>query len=76
MKIGSYPLQRYLRDQSKRKQREYLPLFHQLRFAPTQLNVDVTDQVNVEIEHKRRLFGDISGRPRREAGPTTPSGKK
>jgi len=46
--LCSYPLQRYLHDQQRGKQRDYLIRVHQVRFAPTALNADLTDVSNIE----------------------------
>lgn len=48
MSLCSYPLQRYLHDQQRGKQRDYLIRVHQLRFTPTALNTAFTDQADVE----------------------------
>lgn len=46
--IQSYPLRRYLGDQARKVQREYLPLYHSFDFAPTGLNADFTVSSNVD----------------------------
>lgn len=46
--ITSYPLRRYLGDQARRVQREYLPLYHSFNFVPVALNADLTDLSNVD----------------------------
>lgn len=46
--IANYPLQRYLHDAQRGKQRDYLERVHQVRFAPTALNTEVTDSSQIE----------------------------
>ena len=54
--IASWPLKRYLYDRMRRKQRDLEPRIHQVRFAPTALNVDVVDQAKIEPAEPFMLF--------------------